>query len=300
MTGSRSWLAAALGILLLGSGCATVKKTIETQAGVPEGTIDEAAETYTTVSELLAEITDEQEYYIGRAVAADILYRYPLLENVELTAYVNRVGRTVSLASSRPFLYRGYHFAILDTDEVNALAAPGGFIFITRGMLSMVPDEETLAAVLAHEVSHVAERHGLAKLDKSRMTKAIGILGEKAGRALNSEEIAQLTELYDSAVGEVVKTLLDKGYDRGQEEEADRESIALSMGMGYRPTELPTVLEKMAARSGGGGISLLRTHPSEEGRAATLSGLITPRIGDTSDPAPRTARFRRHLAGLSG
>ena len=118
-------------------------------------------------------MTDEEEYYVGRAVAATILGQYRLYANERLTSYVNAVGQAVALASDRPFTYGGYHFAILDTEEVNALSCPGGIIFITRGMLQKTRNEDELAAVLAHEVAHVNHKDGLAAIQKSRWVEVV-------------------------------------------------------------------------------------------------------------------------------
>ncbi|HHF43560.1 MAG TPA: peptidase M48, partial [Candidatus Aminicenantes bacterium] len=93
-----------------------------------------------------ADITEEEEYYIGRSVAATILATYPALNNSRLTRYVNRVGQAVGVYSDRPEIFAGYHFLVLDSNEINAMAAPGGFIFITKGLLRLCRNEDMLAA----------------------------------------------------------------------------------------------------------------------------------------------------------
>ncbi|MFA5812029.1 MAG: M48 family metalloprotease, partial [bacterium] len=90
------------------------------------------------------DITPSEEHYIGRAVAAMIIDKYPLMGNAALDEYVNKVGLVVAYHSDRPVTFGGYHFAVLRSDEVNAFAAPGGFIFITRGLLKSIQNEDQL------------------------------------------------------------------------------------------------------------------------------------------------------------
>ncbi len=85
-------------------------------------------------------------------------------------------------APDRPEIFAGYHFLVLDTDEVNAMAAPGGFIFVTKGLVKRCGDEETMAAILAHEIGHVAERHGLQSIKKSRLIDAFKVIGSEASQ----------------------------------------------------------------------------------------------------------------------
>jgi hypothetical protein len=113
--------------------------------------------------------TPEQEYYLGRAVAATIAGKYKPYNDQKANRYVNRLGQTLAQFSDRPETYGGYHFRILDSDEINAFAAPGGLIFITRGMLRCTQHEDALAAVLAYEIGHVQYKHGLQEIKKSRL-----------------------------------------------------------------------------------------------------------------------------------
>jgi predicted Zn-dependent protease len=142
-------------------------------------------------------MTEQEEYYVGRAVAATILGRYRLYSNERLTAYVNSIGQALALASDRSYIFGGYHFAILDTEEANALACPGGMIFITRGMLKKAQNEDQLAAILAHEVAHVNHKDGLASIQKSRWVEALSILGSETARKLGGAEMTKLVSLFE-------------------------------------------------------------------------------------------------------
>ena len=132
-------------------GCKAAGKFAERGLGELVG--DEKAESIMKVAEAarkgFEDLTPQEEYYIGRAVAANILQKYTVYENTALTQYVNKVGLTVAWASDMPETYGGYHFLVLDTADPLAYSAPGGFIFISTGLMNMMEDEEELAGVLA-------------------------------------------------------------------------------------------------------------------------------------------------------
>jgi predicted Zn-dependent protease len=285
---------AALGLALL-AGCTAAKLTKATaDAAQAAGVITEEEharidQTTEALRRGFEDLTPQEEHSIGRAVAATLLSRYPALEDERLDQYVNRVGRAVSDASSRPETWGGYHFAVLDSPEANAFAAPGGFVFVTRGMLDLVRDEDELAAVLAHEVAHVVAKHGVASIEKQRLTDAFGLLAREAGAELGSAELTQLVDLFDGAVGDVVRTLVDKGYSRGQEEEADRIAVEILANVGYAPGALVEVLESKTASSSAG-LGVLRTHPTSADRQAALARALAG-AGPGSDREPRRARF---------
>jgi predicted Zn-dependent protease len=149
-----------LSVLLLAAGCTASKLTkVASQVAAEQGVISEGQKgaidrTSEAFRESFEDLTEEEEFYLGRAVAAEILARYPLRAEDDLSAYIRRVGRAVAAYSPRPETYQGYRFAILEDAQPNAFAAPGGFVFLTTGLLALVANEEQLAAVLAHEVAH--------------------------------------------------------------------------------------------------------------------------------------------------
>ena len=283
------------------AGCKTGGLTrIGTEIAKDKGLITEEQKTAIqkteqSFRESFEDLTEEEEYYIGRAVAATLLSRYKALGDAGVTGYVNRVGRAVTLASSRPEIFNGYHFLVLDSDEVNAFAAPGGFIFITRGTLALAADEEALACVLAHEVAHVALRHGLSAIQKGRLVEAFAILGKEAGAAWNQEELLKLTEVFEGSVGDVVRTVIEAGYSRKQETEADRYAVEFAAAMGYDPAALVRFLESM--ESGAGGAGVFRTHGGAAERVADVRPLAQARAGGAGAEV-RTQRFLEHKARL--
>lgn len=221
-------------------------------------------------------LTEEQEYFLGRAVAANILGRYRPLRNPGLQRYVNLVGRAVAAVSDRPDTFRGYHFLVLDTEEVNGLAAPAGFVFVTRGLLRHITSEDELAAVLAHEVAHVVFNHGVAAISQSKLTKALTIVGRTAADEYTGGLLSEVTDLFSESVEEVTEALLTSGYSRSQEYRADEYAVELLVRLGYDPAALGRVLGRLDAlkrtSSGSGSAEggWFDTHPEPEDRVEEL------------------------------
>jgi predicted Zn-dependent protease len=238
-------------------------------------------------------MTEQEEYYVGRAVAATILGRYRLFSNERLTAYVNSIGQALALASDRPYIFGGYHFAILDTEEVNALSCPGGIIFITRGMLKKAQNEDQLAAILAHEVGHVNHRDGLASIQKSRWVEVLSILGSEGARKLGGAEMAKVVSLFEGSVDDVAKTLLVNGYGREQEMAADLGALTFLHRLGYSPYGLTDLLERMAReQTGGAKQGIFATHPGMNQRLASAESDIAKNQWPRKDDPARDRRFR--------
>ena len=236
-------------------------------------------------------INEEEEYHIGRSVAANILGQYPLWKNGEAARYLNLVGRALVLRSARPEIYGGYHFALLDTPEANAFSAPGGIIFLTRGIVEMAADEDELAAVLAHEIQHIVAKDPLKAIQSQRL-KALGTF--TANEAVGSGGGA--LGIFQDSVLDISGTLLQKGYSRGQEKDADLGALKLLAATGYDPGALLSMLEKVKAGEKKKA-KVFSAHPSASKRIGYVSG------GMPSGPkAPgrevRTARFRQVASSL--
>jgi len=246
-----------------------------------------------------ADITEEEEYYIGRGVAALILSRYQVYDDKALTDYVNTVGQAVVYSSSRPEIYAGYHFLVLDTEEVNALSAPGGLIFISKGLLRRCRNEEMLACILAHEVGHVCAKHGLQSIQKSRLLDAFRLIGQEAGRRYGPEELTQLTNIFEGALGDVADTLILRGYDRKFESEADELAVKFAAATGYAPQGLVEFLRTMVGDSrAASGKGWFKTHPSPEQRIERVNAPAASLGAHLVEEPIRTKRFQQTLAGL--
>lgn len=222
------------------------------------------------------ELTPEQEYYIGRAVVATVLQSYPPLDQSPANHYLNLLGQSLAIFSDRPETFGGYHFLLLDSDEVNAFAAPGGLILVTRGMLRCCENEDELAAVLAHEICHVEQKHGLQAIQQGRMTEALTILASESAKQFGDEELATLTREFEASVGDIVMTLTTSGYSRDQERDADAAAVQLLRRAGYPEAAMIAMLHRMNERlADSGGLGFARTHPSAKSRVDALDTTIS-------------------------
>jgi len=290
----------AFGLL---SSCSVVQKgtdVLVSTGKMKEGDQKTILKTGEAIRSTFADISEEEEYYIGRAVAALILSKYQVYNNDRVTDYVNTVGSAVAGYSDRPETYAGYHFLLLDSDEVNAMAAPGGFIFITKGLLRKCGNEEMLGAVLAHEVGHVAAKHGLQSIKKSRLVDAFKLLGTEAAKRYGPKELSQLTDIFEGVLADVAGTLIERGYDRKYEYEADKLSVKFASRTGYNPNGLTEFLKNLEGISATGPTAKgwFKTHPSPEDRIEKAKTDISE-LGKTPKTEPaRTERFLSFVAGL--
>lgn len=235
-------------------------------------------------------LADDEEYYVGRAVAARLTATYPLYHNNRLTEYLNQIGQTIALHTEKPTTYGGYHFAILDSPEINAFACPGGIILITRGMLESVKSEDELAAVLAHEIGHIIHRDGIGAIQSSRWSEALLVIGSNAAREFGPRDTAKLVSLFEGSIDDVVKTLVVNGYGRDQEKAADASALGYLAAAGYDPQGLTGYLKRLeqAGRGSKGGI--LATHPGTDERLENVAQVTLPEVDSSALPR-RTKRF---------
>lgn len=286
-------------VLPLLMGCATATQ-VATTVGVGTGVITNGQKQMIDRTAIKAEkaarpITETEEYYIGRGVAARILSPYKLYDHPETIWYVNHIGKTLAINSARPYTYGGYHFAVLDTDEINAFACPGGIIFITRGMLNLVQNEDELAAVLGHEIGHVTQKHGLKAISKARWTQVVTTLGMEAAREYTGAQLDSLINLFEGTIDDVFQTLVVRGYGRGDEHEADKLAIACLRTSGYNPIEFQNLLGNLKAAQSQASGGIFSTHPNIEDRIAKVKKDL--KTAEGSPPPPeRIARF----TGIAG
>ena len=233
-------------------------------------------------------ISEEEEYYIGRAVAANILTQYPLMKNQSLCRYLNLIGKALVLKSERPEIFGGYHFAMLDSSEANAFSAPGGIIFLSRGIVEMAENEDEIAAILAHEIQHIVAKDPLKAIKSQRM-KSLGTFA--AGEAIGSS--SEVLSIFKDSVLDITGTLLQKGYSRGQEKDADLGALDLLTKTGYNPEGLLSMLQKCR------GIEKKKAkafsaHPSAAKRIDYVSAALEKVSG--KDMSARFARFKQSVS----
>ena len=177
-------------------------------------------------------IDEKSEIAIGAGTARRLEKKYSLYEDAKAVRYVSRIGREVARAGDRPNLE--YHFRILDIEQVNALALPGGFVYVTRGLLDRVGDDDELAAVLGHEIGHIAARHGVKKLQAQL---GYGLLFTLVFREAKYKDIEQALD--------TAANLISLGYSRSDELLADRLGTRYSYRAGYGLKGMLSFLKKL-------------------------------------------------------
>lgn len=233
-------------------------------------------------------VSDAQEDEIGRQIAGNLLGASPLVKNDALQRYVNEVGRWVALQSERPNLT--WHFGVIDSDDINAFSAPGGYIFVTKGLYRELDNEAELAAVLGHEIGHVQQRHHLKLLQKSARVAVVGKLLQSVVAKESGEKSAALMQNIIGNGAEVVARSLDKE----SEFEADRIGMVLTARAGYDPYAMPMVLEKIghAGLVNAQKTSLLfKTHPLPDVRLDQLSAAADDKMDAYADGKTLSNRF---------
>lgn len=243
------------------------------------------------------DITPAQEYYIGRTIGATILKGYTTYPQPRAVHYLNVLGQTLARVSEKPETYGGYHFMILDSDDINGLSAPGGLIFVTRGLLRCCRHEDALAAVLAHEIAHVQYQHGLQAIKKSRITHALTVIGTESAKQFGGEDLKKLTATFEGAIDDISQTLINTGYSRALEYQADGGAVRILRKLGYSPHGLIDMLQVMQTRLKPGRGDFFKTHPAPEKRIARLE----PTIGKFKPVpivAPRQARFKNAMRAI--
>lgn len=235
-------------------------------------------------------MSPEEEKHFGREATATLLGAAPLVRDDALQTYVNRVGQWVAAQTGRADVE--WRFGVLDTPNINAFAAPAGYILITRGLLERLENEAELAGVLGHEIAHVIERHHAEAMKKKERSGALANIAADATEGQGNRLVA-------GALSNVAKGLYASGLDKGDEYEADRLGIVYATRAGYNPYGLPRVIHMYAGASGEKGFELLfSTHPSPGDRLAALESAMGNRLARyESTGQDDTPMFRKLIGG---
>jgi len=261
------------------------------------GSVVKKVHTVKKVVKSFEDISPEQEYYLGRAVGATIAGKYRVYDDQKATVYINTLGQTLAQASDRPETFGGYHFLILDSDEINAFAAPGGLIFITRGMLRCAENEDAVAAVLAHEIGHVQYKHGLQSIKKSRLSSVgMDVLLDEAQSRTGGLASLVVGEFQDS-INDITTTMITNGYSRKFEKAADKAAVEILQRVGYDPNGLIEMLKVMKERLDPKGKDFAKTHPSPSSRIKDIQKK-TGKYAPVKIPGARQTRFEAALKNL--
>lgn len=239
------------------------------------GNVAMAADLMGLLSQSTTQIDTPQEIEIGRQLAAVLLGSKALHPDMQLQRYVNQLGRWLSLQSERPEL--PWSFAVLDDAGFNAFAAPGGYVFVTKGLIDRVPDESELAGILAHEISHVVRKHHLEAIRKIARS---GLVAQLIGSQLNSNLGGALSA---QLIG-LGRDLYAKGLDQDDEYDADRLGVTLAASSGFDPYGLAAVLQQLRAATPENPVfSLtLSTHPPAQLRLDQMALAMGERLDGLS------------------
>lgn len=199
----------------------------------------------------VANISDEQEIEIGKQTNQQVLSEYQLYDNPQVQQYVRSLGQElINNSDSRniPFV-----FQVVASDEVNAFAAPGGYVYVTTGLLKTAENRAQLASVMAHEIAHINQRHGVKGLKQ-----AVAAQGIAGAAGVETSQLAQIA----------YQLTLDLPQSRSYEYEADSNGLQILQQSGYPTIAFANFLAKLS--SGGNTPEFIRTHPTSQNRIEAL------------------------------
>jgi predicted Zn-dependent protease len=267
-----------LGIAVLGASMLPAS-VVSARAGGDAGQLGSVLKRAQQVHDL--QITDEEERKLGAAVSEHIRQRYGVVQDPAVHKYVTLVGAVLAQASDRPNL--PWKFIVLDTVGVNALAAPGGYVHITRGALSLMKNEAELAGVLGHEIIHITEKHTMKAIQKGKMVQ----MG-------TSETLSNSPALFSKFVDKATEGVM-AGFGRGEELEADEKGVLVANKVGYTPKGLSDFLTTIKERNSGSSEKqgLFASHPEMDERLKKLE----KKIADAKLTAAATveARYQKNI-----
>ncbi len=207
----------------------------------------------------------KEEKTIGGSLALEVFHRFGgMYKSPALQNYVSLVGKSVAEVSDRPEI--DYHFAVLNTDNANAFATPGGYVFVSVGLLRMVQNEAQLAGVLGHEIAHITNKHALQTLKRSKMLSGLS--------GLTMAAMDQDEGLFDKVINEVSNILFTHGLDKDLEFEADEFGTEYAYRMGYHPAGLKDFIQILGKSGSSKSSIFLSTHPGPAERFQGLNQIL--------------------------
>ncbi|WP_179958400.1 M48 family metalloprotease [Chitinimonas arctica] len=254
------------------------------------GKLIKGLETVKKAADAKRDIGEPEEIQMGGELAATLLGASPLVDDAELQRYVNRVGMWLAQQTERPGL--PWKFGVIEHPNVNAFATPGGHILITRGLFQRLRSEAELAGVLAHEISHVLQKHQLKAIQKSMGSAVFSDIASQYAENSGKPRADVLAKVVSGG-----KELFLRGLDKDDEFEADRMGVVIAARGGYNPYGLVGVLQTLAEAPSDGAFALMfKTHPAPNDRLDRLGSAMGERLDGlekTVDDVPRFARMKR-------
>ena len=240
---------------------------------------------------IIGEVTTEEEVEMGRNLISGLLGAAPLVEDDKLQQYVNDVGYWVASRSSRKDL--PWTFGVIASDGINAFAAPGGYVVITLGLYNLLEDEAQLAGVLAHEISHVVQKHHLEALQKVLKRE---FWTDLTVMAVDDKEDRENLGMLVNAGVQIYATGLDRKY----EHQADLRGVVLAARAGYDPFALLDVLTTIDSINPESEelLVMMKTHPPTSDRLTQLADNMDGRLDSYASGQTNLKRFQRVASGL--
>jgi predicted Zn-dependent protease len=227
-----------------------------------------------------SDLTPLQEYYLGRSILARVITANPPVKRDDLQNYINHLGQYLALHSTRPKIYAGYRFVVTEDATLSATSAPGGFVVISKSMLNIARNEDELAAVLAHEISHIALKHAEENIkNRNRLEVGRKIFEGLTSTIPSSQQLASFSEAISIGV--------DAKFNQNQEYEADEAALRILQSAGYSPVSLYQVINRIPDSS-----TFFGSHPRNESRNKLILNL-TRGMRSASSVAAR-ARFLKY------
>jgi predicted Zn-dependent protease len=256
------------------------------QLGGLSGRLRQAQEAKGKLDKVAGElrVSDADERKLGEQVSLQLRQQFGVYQDKDVARYVSLVGKVLAQGSSRPAL--DWQFIVLDTDGVNAFAAPGGIVHVTRGVLGLIRNEAELAGVLGHEITHVTAKHTVRSIQKN---KVVTLTAEEVGGSAGLSQ-SVLSRLAEAAY----KNVINNAFDRDDEIESDTVGIALANKAGYAPAALSAVLQRLQDRNKGQEQpnGMFASHPLIKDRIANIAKVVREqKLAASATVATRYAKY---------
>jgi predicted Zn-dependent protease len=238
----------------------------------------------------LSLVSESQEIQMGQQASKEVAQTIGLYDDAGAQSYVASIGKAIAVKSERPNL--PWEFHVVDDASVNAFALPGGFIYVTRGLMTSINDEAELATVVGHEIGHVTNRHSVQQISKSELAQ----LGLGIGSILSSD-IARFGQLASAGL-----SVLFLKYSRDAENQADQAGFRYALNQGYDVREMTNVmatLDRISKSSGGGKLpEWLETHPDPGNRIKHIQSMLDTIKVDPSKGKTNREQYLQHVQGM--
>lgn len=257
----------ATALVVLASGCTEQLR----RAGITDENINAVASVAGTLNK--PDTTPAEEARIGHAAASMLLGAAPLVNDQEMMQYINQLGGWLARQTGRNDI--NWRFGVINSSNVNAFAAPDGYVFVTKGLLRELGNESELAGVVAHEMAHVIKRHYVIAMRKKDTSGAFANLAATSARSAGVKG----ADLAAEPLANLAQNMYSSGLDKGDEYDADRLGVIYATRAGYDPYGLPRVINLYASKAGSSGFELLfSTHPSPQDRLQQLDKVMGERF----------------------